>query len=118
MDATWLATVRAEVCRAVAISEFDNPSSRATATERSATLSEWGNAGAGSGTLKTATSSPPMVTRDARRPNGAGDERDDLEPGERDTVEKTYPSRRARFLNGPEPDSSFPSQEAPGRRCL
>jgi hypothetical protein len=89
MDATWLATVRTEVCRAVAISEFDRPSIKATATRRSAAVRERGSAGRGSGMLKTATCSPRMVTREARRPNGAGDERVDLEPDERDTVAET-----------------------------
>jgi hypothetical protein len=41
------------------------------AISRSALLSDSGNAGAGRGKLKTATSSPPRFTRDARSPNGA-----------------------------------------------
>jgi hypothetical protein len=64
-----LATVRTEVCRATAII-------------RSTALSERGSAGGGSGKLKTATSSPPMTARDARRPIGIDTDRNGLETRE------------------------------------
>lgn len=56
--------------RDAAISVLDNPSSTATATSRSASLSELGNVGGGSGKLNTASSSPSILTLDARRPMG------------------------------------------------
>ncbi|MGO9837441.1 MAG: hypothetical protein ACLP1X_24895 [Polyangiaceae bacterium] len=70
-----MATVRTDVCRAAAISTFDNPSSKATATVRSAALSAWGSVDDGNGKLKTATSSPPILMRIARRPKGIDIER-------------------------------------------